>query len=118
MKHKYYLTQEQASKIDKINLGATLKQRLDKILSSTKDERIGSLGNSLYVKKIPIKSRPTMIWFKEEKGDTQLFILRELFLQHNDYERTINEGSKSRWKTMYAYSHKEEEEIHQLLILQ
>ena len=115
MKHKYYLTQEQASKIDKINLGATLKQRLDKILNSTKDERIGSLGNGLYVKKIPIKSRPTMIWYKEEKGDTQLYILRELFLQHNDYERTINEGSKSRWKTMYAYSPKEEEEIRQLL---
>lgn len=110
MRYRYFITSEQRAKIEKENFGSEVIERLFKILESTKDENLESIGFGLYLKRIQMPSRPTICWFVRVEGDLQVYVLRQLYL-HDEYDAKVKKDKRRDWINKHQYSELEKSEI-------
>lgn len=114
MKYCFFVTAEMKSKIAKMNLSKVIADRLESDLSS--NNPIGNEANTsspkVKVQRMNIPSGPRLIFFEEIKDETTLYVLREIYTDHDMYMRRFNNiRNIPLWMTWYQYSEEEQLEI-------
>ena len=114
MKYYFFVTSETESKIAKMNLSKVIVDKLESDLSGNRP-----LGNEaktsspkVKVQKMNIPSGPRLIFFEEIKDETTLYVLREIYTDHDTYMRKFNDIKNiPLWMSWYQYSEDELLEI-------
>ncbi len=114
MKYSYFITSETNLKISKMNLSKVITDKIESDLSSNQPLTNESNTNhpKIKVQRINIPSGPRFIFFEEKKEDTTIYVLRELYDDHDTYMRKFNNiKDKNWWMSRYHYSDSEMREI-------
>ena len=114
MKYCFFVTSEMESKIAKMNLSKVIADKLKADLSGNHPLSNEAQTSSAKVKvqRMNIPSGPRLIFFEEIKDDTTLYVLREIYTDHDTYMRKFNNiKNVPLWMSWYQYSEDEILEI-------
>ena len=114
MRYCFFVTSEMESKIAKMNLSKVIVDKLQSDLSGNHP-----LGNEaktsspkVKVQKMNIPSGPRLIFFEEIRNDVTMYILREIYTDHDTYMRKFNDIKNiPLWMSWYEFSENELLEI-------
>lgn len=113
MKYRYLITSEQQTKVDKENFGPIVLAQLQKILDSSQDGILQSIGNGIYKKSVLTPGHPTFFWFMETQDDLRVFVLRHI-CQWDEYIK-MNKVQQKKWIEKHSYSDAEKNEINDFI---
>lgn len=114
MNYHFFVTSEMWQRINKRNLSTLIYDKLE--LNSSCNHQLGKDSNTsspkVKVQRINTSSGPRLIYFEEVREDNTLYVLREVYDNHDTYMRKFNNIKDINiWKQWYIYSEREQEEI-------
>ncbi len=113
MKYRYFVTTEIEKEITKRNLPQVIVDKLESNSIST--QPLGNDSNTGHVKiklqRIDTHGGPRLVFFEEIRDDVTLYVLREIYAEHNKYIQKFNNVKKSFWIVQNDYSEEELREI-------
>lgn len=114
MKYCYFVTKEMAAKIAKMNVSKIIADKLE--ANQTDDRPLANEAKTSSVKvkiqRMNIHSGPRLIFFEEIRDDVTMYVLREIYIDHNTYMHKFNDLKNiPLWMSWYEYSPEELEEI-------
>lgn len=114
MKYCYFVTSDMERKISKRNLSKVINDKLESDLASNHQLSTESNTSSPKVKvqRMNIPSGPRFIFFEEIRDNTTLYVLREIYEDHDLYMRKFNNIKDiNLWISWYEYTEEELNEI-------
>lgn len=114
MRYHYFITSATEKKIAKYNLPKIITDKL--IFDLSCDQKLGNDSKTsspkVKVQRMNVSSGPRLIFFEEIKDDDTLYVLREIYTDHDTYMRKFNNIKDiDLWKQWYSYTEDEKQEI-------
>ena len=114
MKYRYFVTSEIEKEISKRNLPKVVLDKLESNSAST--QPIGNDSNAghpkIKLQRIDTHGGPRLVFFEEIRDDVTLYVLREIYAEHDKYiQKFSNVKKKSFWIVQHDYTEEERQEI-------
>lgn len=113
MKYRYFVTSEIEKKIAKRNLPQVIVDKLES--NSTSTQPLGNDSSTghpkIKLQRIDTQGGPRLVFFEEIRDDVTLYVLREIYAEHDKYMQKFNDVKKSFWIVQNDYSKEEQQEI-------
>ncbi len=113
MKYRYFVTSEIEKEISKRNLPKVVLDKLESNSAST--QPIGNDANAghpkIKLQRIDTHGGPRLVFFEEIRDDVTLYVLREIYAEHDKYIQKFNNVKKSFWIVQHDYTEEDRQEI-------